>query len=272
LRVGRCELIVRAFLSRHRLTIARILAVLAGLFFVVGTLPQAISPWGAVTLSNTQGVHDPNLHRWSAALAGGPDLGAAGILFYLAWRPLRAPLVLQWLAVIVVVFLAVNVPFVGPAVALIAVPIVLVLVVHPGPRGLLKAPWSEGVRPPVLALGVLAAAFLLADATMALAAQVRGDGELAANADWASNAEHMINLALAALLAGMRRAGAMPLAVMVGAVLSFMGAAALAVHTNPGSWGTVGGAVASVGGVAFLAATAFEWRRAETSLPGRIGG
>jgi hypothetical protein len=104
----------------------RVLAGLAGLFFLA-TIPQAISPWGSVTLSNMQGVHDPNLHRWSAALAGGPDLGAAALLFYLACRPLKAPLVLQWLALIVVVFLAVNVPFVGPAVALIAVPILLVL-------------------------------------------------------------------------------------------------------------------------------------------------
>ena len=109
--------------------------MLAGLFFVVGTLPQAISPWGAVTLSNTSGVSDPNLHRWSAALAGGPDCGMAAILFYLAWRPLRAPAVVQWIALAVIVFLTANVPFVGPAVALVAVPVVLVLVAYPAPRG-----------------------------------------------------------------------------------------------------------------------------------------
>jgi len=115
--------------------------VLAGLFFVVGTLPQAISPWGAVTLSNTSGVSDPNLHRWSAALAGGPDCGMAAILFYLAWRPLRAPAVVQWIALAVIVFLTANVPFVGPAVALVAVPVVLVLVAYPAPRDLLPLSW-----------------------------------------------------------------------------------------------------------------------------------
>jgi hypothetical protein len=246
----------------------RVLAVLAGLFFVVGTAPQAISPWGPVTLSNMQGVHDPNLHRWSAALAGGPDLGAAGVLFYLAWRPLKAPLVLQWLAMIVVVFLAANVPFVGPAVALIAVPILLVLVAYPEPRSLLKPPWSEGVSPPLLSIGVLVAAFLLPQAGRALAAQVRGADELAANADWASNAEHLINLSLAALLAGMRRPGARGLGLMAGAVLAFMGAAAIAVPTNPGSWGTVGGAVAIAGGLAFLAAVAYERRWTKPRSPG----
>jgi hypothetical protein len=252
---------VRTFLSRYRLTIMRVLAVLAGLFFL-GTIPQAISPWGSVTLSNTNGVHDPNLHRWSAALAGGPDVGAAGVLFYLALRPLT-PLVLQWLAIIVVVFLAANVPFVGPSVALIAVPILLVLVAYPQPRSLLKAPWCEGVSPRLLSLGVLVAAFLLPQAGRALAAQVAGADELAANADWAADGEHLINLTLAALLAGMRRPGARALAVMTGAVLVFMGAAAVTVPTNPGSWGTVGGAIAIAGGLAFWATAAYEYRQAK---------
>src|SRR6266566_6863355 len=108
--------------STWRVVVFRVLAVLAACFFIVGTLPQAISPWGAVTLSNTQGVHAVNLHRWSAALAGRPDLGMAAVLLYLAWRPMRAPVVLQWVALAAIVFLAANVPFVGPGVALIAIP------------------------------------------------------------------------------------------------------------------------------------------------------
>src|SRR5438309_2808219 len=83
----------------------RVLAALGGLVFLV-PLQQAISPWGAVTLSNTDGVTDVNLHRWSAALAGGPDAGLAALFFYVAWRPLRAPLVLQWAALAAIVFLA----------------------------------------------------------------------------------------------------------------------------------------------------------------------
>src|SRR2546428_9628264 len=113
--------------STWRVVVFRVLAVLAACFFIVGTLPQAISPWGAVTLSNTDGVTDVNLHRWSAALAGGPDAGLAVLFFYLAWRPLRAPLVLQWTALAAIVFLIANVPFAGPAVAVDAIPVVLVL-------------------------------------------------------------------------------------------------------------------------------------------------
>ena len=246
--------------SRRRVLVFRVLAALAGAFFLT-TLPQAISPWGRVTLSNTQGVTDPDLHRWSAALAGGPDLGMAAVLLYLAWRPMHAPLVLQWLALAAIVFLTVNVPFVGPFVAVIAIPVVLVLAAYPEPRALLAAPWADGVSPPLLGLGVVVAAFLLPDAARSLAAQLRGADELAYNADWASNAEHLINLSLAGVLAGMRRPGARVLAVMVAAVLAFMGAAAMTVPANPGSWGTLGGLGAIAGGLAVLAAAAAAGRR-----------
>src|SRR5438309_1102741 len=134
-----------AAISTRRIWIFRVLAGLAGCIFLL-TLPQAISPWGAATLSNTSGVHDLNLHRWSAALAGGPDLGMAAVLLYLAWRPMRAPLLLQWLALAVLIFLAANVPFLGPLVALIAVPVVLVLAAYPDPRSLLRPPWADGGR------------------------------------------------------------------------------------------------------------------------------
>ena len=66
---------MRTFFSLHRVTAMRVVAALMGLFFLIGTAPQAASPWGNVTLANYVGVHDLNLHRWSAALAGGPDLG-----------------------------------------------------------------------------------------------------------------------------------------------------------------------------------------------------
>src|SRR5438270_1119640 len=163
-----------------RVTTFRVLAALGGCVFLV-PLQQAISPWGAVTLSNTDGVTDVNLHRWSAALAGGPDAGLAALLFYLAWRPMRAQLVLQWAALAAIVFLAANVPFAGPAVAVYAIPVVLVLAAYPEPRALLKAPWVDGLRLPLLGPGILIAVFLLVDASRAMVLQIGGTGELARN-------------------------------------------------------------------------------------------
>src|SRR2546425_3663926 len=96
-----------------RVTTFRVLAALGGLVFLV-PLQQAISPWGAVTLSNTDGVMDVNLHRWSAALAGGPDGGLAALFFYLAWRPRRAPMALLQVATRAAVFPLAHVPFHRP--------------------------------------------------------------------------------------------------------------------------------------------------------------
>lgn len=238
----------------------RVVATLSGLLFLA-TLPTAISPWGSVSLNNTVGVHDLNLHRWSAALAGGPDIGGAFILFYVAWRPLRAQAVMQWLALIVVVLLATNVPFVGPGVAVLAIPIVLILALYPEPRMLLEAPWSRGASIPLLVIGVPVAIFLLVGGAEALAAQIRGSGDLAANYDWASNAEHLVELSLAVLMASINKPGARVLGLMVGAVVAFLGTAAITVPNNPGSWGTLGGALAIGFGVTLAALAAYTGTR-----------
>ena len=214
-----------------------------------------------MTLSNTDGVTDVNLHRWSAALAGGPDAAFAVLLFYLVWRPMLAPLVLQWAAAAAVVFLVANVPFAGPVVAVYAIPVVLVLAAYPEPRAFLKAPWADGVRLLILAPGIVIAVLLLVDASRAMALQIGGTGELARNYDAASNAEHMMTVGFAALLAGMRRPGSEALALMAAAVLAFLGAAAITVPTNPGSWGVVGGLGAVAAGVVLAGASTYEWLR-----------
>ena len=48
---------------------------------------------------------------------------------------------------------------------------------------------------------------------------------------------------------------------LAGAVLAFLGAAAIAVPNDPGSRGTLGGGLAIVVGLAIAATTAYEWRR-----------
>src|SRR5689334_9410189 len=95
-----------------RLILFRIVAVLAGLFFV-GTFQAALAPWGSVPDLGQVDFHHPGLHRWSDVLAGAPDVMLGLLLLFSAWRPRQAGLILQWMAAAVVVFLAVNVPFVG---------------------------------------------------------------------------------------------------------------------------------------------------------------
>jgi hypothetical protein len=174
---------------------------------------------------------------------------------------MRVPLALQMLALGTAVFLGANLPFVGPTLAVIAIPAILILVLYPKPRDLFNAPWSAGVSWPLLGLGILVSIFLLPDAAIAIASQIRNAGVLAANHDWASNGEHLINVSLHAVFAGMSKAGTGVLRVTASMVLVFLGAAAIAVPNDPGSWGTVGGWLAIVVGVAIAATTAYERRR-----------
>jgi hypothetical protein len=257
---------MRTFFSRHRLTLMRVFAALYGTFFLAA-IPNAITPWGALSFGT--GVRALPLHRWSAALAGGPDLGLAALLFYLVWRPLRAPIALQALALELLVFLGANGPFVPRFAtwAWIAIPGILVLALYPKPRDLLTAPWSAGVNRPLLGLGMLVAIFLLPDAAQAFVVPIRNPGAY----DWAGNGEHLINLSLTAVLAGMNRPGARVVGVVAGAVLAFLGAAAIKVPHDPGSWGTLGGGLAIVVGLGIAATAAYEWRRRGEPVAHRRG-
>jgi hypothetical protein len=134
----------------------------------------------------------------------------AVLLFYVAWRPQEAQLILQWLALAVIVFLATQIPFIGPVVILLMIPFLLVLAAYPERRSLLQAPWRDGVDRPLLALGLLVTIVLLPGAVAALLAQVRAEDDLAVHYNWASNAEHLVNLGLAALLASMRKTRSRP--------------------------------------------------------------
>ena len=247
---------MRTFFSRHRLTTMRVIAALYGTFFLAA-IPNAISPWGALSFGTV--VRALPLHRWSAALAGGPDLGLAALLFYLVWRPLRAPIALQALALELVVFLGANGPFVPRFAtwAWIAIPGILVLALYPKPRELLTAPWSAGVNRPLLGLGILVAILILPDTAQTFALQIRNFSVH----DLAGNGEHLINVSLTALLGGMNRPGARVVGAVAGAVIAFLGAAAITVPNDPGSWGTLGGGLAIVVGLAIAATTAYEWRR-----------
>lgn len=251
---------------RWRLILFRVLAVTAGLFFLT-TVRAALAPWGSVPDLGQTYFHHPALHRWTDVLAGAPDVMMGLLLLVVAWRPRQAALILQWMLAAVVVFLAVNVPFVGPFLVVIALPILLVAGAYPWPRALLVVPWDTGASWPTLVLTILAALLILPDAWHALAWQVQGTSELARNHDWCSNAEHDINLLLAGAAAALCRPGRRVLGGLVGATFIYLGTAALSIPHNPGSWGTAGGALAIVAGLVYVALAVFYERpvRSETT-------
>jgi hypothetical protein len=245
--------------ARWRVVVFRVVAGLLGIVQLTA-VQLAVSPWGPVALANPSLEHHPDLHRWAYALAGGPDATTGLVLLYLAWRPLGKPLILQWFVLALIVFFLANVFFLPGSTVFLTIIFVPVLIAYPEPRKLLTPPWRGTPSWPLLCLALVLAAFLIPDAWRALQAQLRGADELR-NYDWPSNVEHLINLCLVALLAASRRPGWNVLALKVIADLLYLGVAAISVPNAPGSWGTNGGAIAVVGGLAVLGATAYEWRR-----------
>jgi len=133
------------------------------------------------------------------------------------------------------------------------------LIAYPEPRRLLTPPWRGPIDWPLLALAAALEAFFLPQVWQAFQAQVQSTDELALNYGWASTVEHLCNLWLIALLAAFRQPGSTLLALLVAACLLYLGAEAISVPGNPGSWGIGGAAIATLGGAAYVAITACAW-------------
>jgi hypothetical protein len=256
---------------RWRLILFRVLAALLGLVYLPGVL-LVFAPWAPLSMARAlpnlsvligawaQAPH-PDLQRFTWGLSAAVDAAIAVVLFALTWRPLARPLLVQFLALALVVDLCANVPFV-PGIIVAYSPILLLLVIYPGPRRLLTPFWQGPVDWSVLTLAVVVGAFFVPDVWRAWQAQVRGVDELALNNGWASTVEHLCNLWLMALLAAARQRGSSLLALLVGPCLIYLVMAAIAVPGNRGSWGPAGGVVAIAGGTAYLAMTVRASRRA----------
>jgi peptidoglycan/LPS O-acetylase OafA/YrhL len=117
-------------------------------------------------------------------------------------------------------------------------------------------------------LAVVAGAFFVPQVWRAFQAQVQGTDAVALTYGWASTVEHLCNLWLIALFAAFRQPGSTLLAVIVAVCFLYLGVAAISVPGSPGSWGLAGGAIAILGGVGYLAATANARRRASPPASG----
>lgn len=105
---------------RVRVIIFRVVATLAGLFFVVAVVLMASTPW--VLLQPDQEVRT-ELDRWFLTVAGSVDAITAGVLLALARRLRRTLLVLE-LAGAVIVAGAIILPFQPTFAAILAIGVV----------------------------------------------------------------------------------------------------------------------------------------------------
>jgi hypothetical protein len=240
--------------------IFRVVAALAGLFFVVAVVLMASAPW--VLLQPDQDVRT-ELNRWFLTVAGSVDAITAGVLLALALRPRRTLLIVE-LAGAVVVAGAIILPLQPSFAAILAVGVVP-LIAYPYWRDLRTFPsWWTSVSRSVRILAALAAAALLVTAAIAYPRQIGGTDPAARGGWWLDYAEHATVLALAGVLAASRGPGWRILRVLCSAVWLYLGlVACLILPHHPGSWGRIGGAVALLVGAGFGVAA---WRGSEREV------
>jgi hypothetical protein len=242
--------------SRIRLILFRVVAALAGLFFLVAVVLAVPAPW--VLLQ----PEDPNAaqNRWFLTVAGSVDAIAVVVFFALVQRPRRTLLFVEMSAAAVIAA-AIILPF-GLLFAAILAVAVVPLAVYPywrDARGF--SSWWAGVPRAPLVLAGLAGVAMLVTAAMALPREIGGT-DAAAQANWWSDyAEHATILAVAGVLAASRGPGWRILRYACAAVWLYLGfVATLILPHHTGSWGHVGGVAAILVGLGFVLAA---WRGVE---------
>jgi hypothetical protein len=115
---------------RVRVIIFRVVAALAGLFFVVAVVLMASAPW--VLLQPDQDVRT-ELNRWFLTVAGSVDAITAGVLLALAQQPRRTLLVVELVGAVIVAG-AIILPIQPSFTAILAIGVVP-LIAYPYWRG-----------------------------------------------------------------------------------------------------------------------------------------
>jgi hypothetical protein len=165
---------------RVRVIIFRVVAALAGLFFVVAVVLMASAPW--VLLQPDQDVRT-ELNRWFLTFAGSVDAITAGALLALAQQPRRTLPVVELVGAVIVAG-AIIIPYQPSFAAILAVGVVPLLF-YPYWRDVRTFPsWWAGISRALLILAVLAGAGLLVTAAIAYTRQISGTDPAARGGWW----------------------------------------------------------------------------------------
>jgi plastocyanin len=255
-----------------RTIVFRILAGLFALLFLVVQLglPALVEPWVLIASDApgyTAAIHRMHEAHWATIMV---FCYGAGLLA-LAWRPRAYPLLLQFILLVNLIEAGGNL-LIGqfdPVYETILFLCLAVLVAaYPAPRDLLHFAPEGSLSVPLFGLSLLAAALLAPDTRYLLHLQFAGlGGEHATQNHWMLTAELELMLVVGGLLAATKRPGWRVLGLLVGLALIYLGVASISAPHLDGSWGTLGGALATLGGWGFVGATFWEARRAAATAP-----
>ncbi len=230
-------------------------------FFLLTNLFRLAAPWASMTWY----PHDdprqlnPGLHRWHEAMWGAvTGILEVGALLALIWRPRENPLLIQFIALAALGAALTVLPF-EPSLLFVIVMLALVVLAYPFPRALLNFSRQEPLIRSLLALCVAAALLLVPYIVRLVVWQIQGvGGEHAVANQWISDVEHSTFLLLAMFLASTKQPGWQILGTLTGVTLSYLGIAALTLPNYAGSWGTMGGIAAVIGGLLYTFTTLRE--------------
>jgi hypothetical protein len=226
----------------RRVVFAVVAAVVAAMFAL--SIPNVIAPWTGVNLDHTI---DPASHRWHHALEGAVDTLLVAAIIALLLRPLARSLLAQFIGIAAFLAAFIVTAFSGPMFLTVAGALLLIPATYPRPAALLQRRSPHGAVLSLLAVAIAAAAALLPRAVQELNWQITVyAGEQAIGNAWATDAEHLIILATAGLLAGTRLPGWRFLAFSCAVVYAYLGTVSILLPHQPGSWGLSGGIAAYV--------------------------
>jgi hypothetical protein len=243
-----------------RLIVYTIVAGLVTLLLLaLGGLHAILAPWlGHIWVASEEGIRHPEIHLWHDGQFGALLILLIGSLLTSLGRQRERMLPIQFFALSVGVYVLALAPFDPSSVLFLGVIVSLPIVAHPAFPNLLRFGRVGRISMAFIALSLAAAVLMLPAAWNALRLQVTAADEHALADHWITAVVLTIVLVLAGALAATRRPGWRALGVLTGLTYLYLGAAAISLPNQVGSWGTAGGVASMLGGLAFIIVTLWE--------------
>ena len=210
------------------------------------------------------------IHRWHEAQSGAfMALLFGGSLFALLWKPQNKPLLMQYIVLSIGIVCLVFATATGagflPIVLAIGVIFIAILVAaYPKPRDLLNFRSNASLSYPLIAITVVAAILLAPIIARELNYQILGMTQQdvhALNYHWLTSVVLALILILGGSMAATRRPGWRALVFIIGITYLYLGSMALLLPDYAGSWGTIGGVLGLLGGLAYIGVILLEAQR-----------
>ena len=259
---------VRFFQRWHWRTLAFVIVDgLMVVFLLYEGALALLAPW--VLLAPAPGGFSGVFPGYVAQVGALACILGCGCLLALLWKPGEKPLLAQFLGVAFIVFTLITLVFLASNLTVLLIATIVLMglfvVTYPRPRSLVSFSREGALSIPLVVLSLVAAVLLAPSAWHDLTYQLRFPvAEYAQSGEWMYSLMLALLLILGGLLSATKRAGWNVLGILIGVTLLYLGVAAFVAPHSVGSWGTVGGVLAVLVGVAYISFTYYElWNMAK---------